>query len=804
MLRLRLKKRGEEDEDSARESRVAGGVKGKARNSASSEGASSYAEFVTPACHYNEETLLNKSGELVQIIGIKDYADNLGMESLRDSIRTAISNVKDPNIAFWLYTVRKKKKFEFSWRETKDFSDSLHSAHQSHICSRCTYANEVYIAVVTKHLREGPEGMLGALMFGNVRKKHKSFLATKVRQLSGITSAMAAELQCFSAKRLGVVRCDDGRWRSELLEFLGYIATLRSKERFLEARDSAHTIAAGCNLTVGFNTLRVSDGNSHRYGAILGVKECSGESLDAVDGCLQQECEFVIVEVMHFVPSAQVKNMYRRQAEMLEISGDEELADIAHIKEIMSADENSIGECCKRKVSCMVIADNVQSLKQDIKKMVSAFSALGAIVARIDLAMEDTFWANMPGGFCYVLGMRFSLVKTACTFAMTHHFPSGTLRGGRWKEAITLFFSDQNLPYFFGFHVEEKGHTMCLGPQDSHMTLLMNFIISESRRLGIKSIVFDYSGKSIIFATAINGKYHRIDDRPGKESKFFNPFNVQDTQTNREIAVGVVERMVSPFEPPSEDIRSAVREVVDKIFSIPARSRTPAKVCECIATLGAAAQPWSSGGEFAHLISNKTEIELDAEFLAINAGMLASKQACMGAVLYYLVRSLEKRFNGEPTILVMYEAWIMDVVFPDEKEFDAWMDRLTALNVVVVFASENSHAVFESKLVKYASKHVETRIFMPNVIISSQQHTRAFGLSKEEVDIMLQIPHHAGHFFIKQGSSSVVLTLKLQEKEARVLSANRTTIKLMYEAIKEKGENWLPEFHKKCDRQSTR
>lgn len=118
------------------------------------------------------------------------------------------------------------------------------------------------------------------------------------------------------------------------------------------------------------------------------------------------------------------------------------------------------------------------------------------------------------------------------------------------------------------------------------MTLIMNFIISESRRLRVKSVVFDYSGKSIIFATAINGQYNRIDDRQGKVTQFFNPFNVHDTPINREIAVGVVERMAGTLEPPSEAIKLAAREVVDKIFSIPMESRTPDKVRECIEMLG--------------------------------------------------------------------------------------------------------------------------------------------------------------------------------------------------------------------------
>ncbi|MGN7678951.1 MAG: VirB4 family type IV secretion system protein [Anaplasma sp.] len=802
ITRFRPKKDDDEEEEiSSSGADEVAGISTEDRSEKQQGQSPSYVEFLAPACHYDEHTLLNKGGGLVQIIKVASHAYGSSLESLRDSIRASISDVRDPRFSFWIYTVRRKGECELEWRKTNDFSDTLHQAHKASVSTKSVYENEVYIAVVAKHLREGLEGLPGALMFRSVKKKHKNFLVTRAERLSKATESIVEKLQRFSARKLGLIRCQDGRWRSELLEFLSYVVTLRDRECFLESRDSAYTIAEGCEFVMGFNSLKVSEGGSSKYGAILGIKEYIGDSLDAVDMCLQQECEFIIVEVLIFVESKEVKDAYRKQAELLEISGDTELAELGRLEEIMSADEASIGDCCKRKMSCTVISDSMQSLKRDIHRMVSSFSAVGAIVVRIDLAMEDYFWANIPGNFRYVLGVWCSMVKSACTFAMTHHFPSGTPKGGRWSEAITLFFSNRNLPYFFSFHSGKNGHTMCLGPQNSSMTALMNFILSESRRLNVRSVVFDYSGKSIIFAAAINGEYYRIDDKPGSVSKFFNPFNVQDTAQNREIATGVLQRMISPYGVPSQELMLAIQDVVDQIFAIPLESRTPDEVRRCIGTLGGHARAWQPGGKFAHLITDTTDLKFGAEFLSINAGVLVSKRDCIGAVLYYLLRSLENSFDGKPTILVMYEIWITDLVFLTEAELDNWVERLSQLNVVVVFAAENIKAMTTSKVVRYASKHIETRIFMPNVIIDSQQHIRMFGLSREEVDIMLQIPQHEGHFFVKQGGSSVVLVWQLPDKEIRVLSANRSTIKLMYEAIAEKGRDWMAAFHEKCERQ---
>ncbi|SCV66136.1 Type IV secretion system protein virB4 [Anaplasma phagocytophilum] len=761
---------------------------------------SSYAEYVTPACHYDDNTLLNKGGELVQIIEVVDSKCTDGMQSLRDGIRGCISSIKDPDVAFWVYTVREKKKFDLEWRSTGDFSDTLHDVYKSYIDEKYeTYDNKVYVAVVVKHLAEGLDGMVNALLFNRVMNKHKSYLAKRASYLTTVTEKIMGGLSDFSTKKLGLIDCGDGRWRSELLEFLSYLVTFRHRECYLETCDNAHTVSAGCDLHMGFNAFKVIDNEKVKYGAILGVKVHASESLDAVDACLQQECEFIIVEIIKFIEGKELKKLYARQAALLEISGDEDLAKLGHLPTIMQLEDSAYGDCCERQVNCVVIADGLQSLRSGINGMVSAFSTIGALAVRLDLAMEDSFWALMPGNFRYVIYMKAALMQKACTFVVLHSYLSFSAGNTKWPDSITVFFSSRGLPYFFNFQCTGKGHTVCLGPHDSSMTALSNFLLSEARRLQIRSVVFDYSGKSIIYANAIGGSYHRIDDRPEYVSATFNPFNVEDTAVNRDIAAGVLYRMARPTADTSDAVRQAVLGVVDEIFAIPLKERTKERIGECVKVLGGGVNSWFGNGRFAHLLTDSTNIQWHAEFLGINAAMLVSKTECLSVVLYYIVRSMENHLDGKPLILVMYEAWLLDFVFETESEFDNWVNGLSELNVVVVFASENIKAISSSRVIKYVSKHADTRIFMPNFMMGSKQHGRMFGLTQEEQDIMLQISQAEGHFFLKQGNASVVLSLKLPTRESRILTANRTSIRMMYDAIAEKGKDWIEAFHDKCD-----
>ncbi|MGN7618770.1 MAG: hypothetical protein ACTJLM_02105 [Ehrlichia sp.] len=135
-------------------------------------------DFVPGACHYDENTILNKNGELVQIIKIEDYVftSHIKNNDLRAAVRKSIiSSVKTPEVSFWIYTIRKPHKFSLAQKSTHDVSDVLSSAHAKNIDQHVTYVNELYIAVVTNHLPESMKGILGALSFSYIKNKHKNF-----------------------------------------------------------------------------------------------------------------------------------------------------------------------------------------------------------------------------------------------------------------------------------------------------------------------------------------------------------------------------------------------------------------------------------------------------------------------------------------------------------------------------------------------------------------------------------------------------------------------------------------------------
>ena len=760
-------------------------------------------DFVPGACHYDENTILNKNGELVQIIKIEDYVLTSHVESndLRTAVRNSIINsIKVPEVSFWIYTVRKPHKFDLIQKNTHDVSDVLNDAHVQNISDRVTYINELYIAVVTHHLPESMRGILGALSFSYVKTKHKDFLRNKVVKLNSITSNILGSLKGFEVKKLGLVVNDGGKIRSELIEFFYYLTMMHQKECLLDMNDIS-SICSNSDITMGFNTFKVSSEGVQKFGAILAIKDYQDSPLEAVDDCLQQDYEFMIVEVIKFTKGKNVLKFFQKQAKFLEFSSDDELKRISNVDEFISTDISSCLNFCERKIDFVIIADTLPQLHSNVDKIVSSLSSLGIVCVRCDLTMEDDFWSHLPGNFPHVLNVRYTLIQYSCAFALLHHFPSGTLQGNKWGYAVTMFFSTKGRPYFFSFHVGDKGHTLMVGSPQSSVTSLLNFLLSESRKLNTRIVLLDYTGKSIIFVKAINGKYYRADHRSDYQELSFNFFQVEDSTINRKIVTGILQRMLNMKQIP-EDINNAIDEIVNHLFALPIESRTIDSIADRIGMLGKNASQWVDDGEFAHLLKEGANVDWHAKVLGLNVGVLFSKPQCASVLIYYFLYALINYLDGSPTVLVIDEAWILDYVFTNDKELDDWIEEMNKLNVVVVFAGENIPAIVSSNVICRFNKYVETQIFMPNSVSTSKLYMKAFNLSKSECNTMFQMPSQEGYFFVKQNNASIVLSFNLPDiPETNVLSANKETIRYMYESINSHGddiEEWLPVFYKKC------
>ncbi|APR98272.1 VirB4 family type IV secretion/conjugal transfer ATPase [Wolbachia endosymbiont of Folsomia candida] len=755
-------------------------------------------DFIPYACHYNEETILTKQGELLKIIKLEDYSSADNYSDLRTEIRKSISkNINSLYFTVWIHTIRKRNKLSLQWNNTGDFSDKLHSTWFNKLTdSKLKYINELYVVIL---LSDFGESINNSLFFKNIKNKHKLSLEKRHHDLKEVTDLIQSDLEPFGAKKLGL-RFHEGKIYSEMIEFLHYIVTLTHKDYPIDEKDLSQYVR-NFKIAFGFNAFQTIFEDQQKFGSIFSIKEYREVTLGNIDRCLQLNSELVITEIMIFTSNNKAVKEFKKQINMLEISESNTLLQNSGMTEIMELEKTSGIDFCQQKIIFTIFADNRAMLAENVSDFSSIMALIGLMMFRTDLHMETHFWAQLPGNFTFITQPKNILIKYACSFAMLHDVTSGTLKGGRWKEAVTVFFSKVGNPYFFNFHGKKRnGHTTILGAPNSGRTSLINFLLSEARKFNPRIVILDNTGKSIIFTKAVSGKYYIIDPKYKDKSLKFNPLNIEDNPTSRNMLFELIKRMVADT---SIEIEEKIKKIVDSIFTIPRESRSISQISEVLLLLGGNINKWCGDGEFAYLFQDGDESDVDwmTKIISLNTANLTKQKECMSVILYYFLYSFESKCDGSPAILVLDEAWEISNIFSTEKEFDDWMQRMTELNVAVILSTENLNLAFASRFTQYLDKHIDTRILMPN-INANRLYMKAFSLSKEELNIILQTPTQEGLFLIKQYKGLVTLNLDLKDmQEIHVLSANKETIKYMYEAIKEKGEEvngWLPVFYEKC------
>ena len=114
-------------------------------------------------------------------------------------------------------------------------------------------------------------------------------------------------------------------------------------------------------------------------------------------------------------------------------------------------------------------------------------------------------------------------------------------------------------------------------------------------------------------------------------------------------------------------------------------------------------------------------------------------KAALAPVLTYIFRTLEKRFDGRPTLLVLDEAWL----FLDQGSFAAkireWLKTLRKFNVAVVFATQSLADIARSSIAPALIESCPTRVFLPNPDAQTPQIAElysAFGLNAQQIRII--------------------------------------------------------------------
>jgi type IV secretion system protein VirB4 len=769
-------------------------------------------DFIPYACHFDDHTIITKSGDLLQIIKIDGLAFETADEDFlcfRKNLRnTLFRSIAKHRTGLYVHTVRRKQSVYPEGRFHPGFSDRLNSAWKEKHSRLKLFVNDFYLTIIQR-----PQGSaLGGIrnwIHSLSKKKFQSLqsdhLQAAHKELTAISQRFLSNLKDYRPRLLGIIENEQGTF-SEPAEFFSLLINLESR-RIKAPEMGLDRYLPQKRLLFGKDALEARGALGSKVGAILSIKEYPDASrVGMLDSFLEIPTEFILTQSFLFTDrQAALGKIQTQQRKMIQT---EDLA-VSQIEQIDEAlDDASSGRIGfgMHHLTALVCAEDLKQLDKALSEVEATFLNLGIVAVREDLNLEPCFWAQLPGNFSLIA--RDAMISTAnfAGFASLHNYPCGRLRNNHWGPAVTVLETASGTPYFFNFHRQDVGHTTIIGPTGTGKSVLLNFLLAQSLKFRPKIFFFDKDRGAEIFIRALGGVHSTLGlSRPSG----FNPLKLHDSPANRAFLSEWLQILLTSHgETLNAEHAAKIRDVVDGTFKLDFENRILGNVAPFLGiggpgSLSGRLALWYGQGLRANLFGNREDqLKFDQNLFCFEMADILEDQLGLPAVLAYLFHRINLELNGQPTIIVLEEGWkLLDNPFFAPRIKD-WLQTIRKRNGFVIFLTPNIESTVRSGIGDTLVQQSATSIFLPNHKATHEGYCGAFKLSEKEYELVRTLDPQDRCFLIKHGQDSVLAKLDLSGMEdlIPILSGTTKNVSLLDQLIQEHGEEpdfWLPIFQER-------
>jgi type IV secretion system protein VirB4 len=766
-------------------------------------------DFIPFVCHYDENTILTKNGELLQVIRITGFNhESVSSEliNLRETIRESITqHIKSNNFALWLHTIRRKQNITPEGHFPDFFSAQLNEIWEEENNWKHQYVNELYLTILIKGYNTSIvnfNSLLRSFSVTGTKNLHIKELQKAHHKLSTTCGEVLKDLNEYGAELLGYTEINDGL-HSEHMSFFGKIVSLCETDYPLAINDIASDLAHS-KLAFGNTSLEVVCNEKKHFASMFSIKEYSEISVGVLDNFLQIPQEYIITQSIDFIDRNKALMEFDYQHYILDVSGDEQLKHLSGLESVIESDTGSPTDYGEQQITIMLINKTARGLQKDIETALERLYELGLVTVREDIFSEHCFWSQLPGNFAFLRRQKPINTKRIAGFASLHNFPAGNRRGNYWGNAVSIFRTVLGTPYFFSFHDGDKGHTLIVGPYGSGKTVLLNFLVSQSRKFHNKLYYFGHNRAENIFINAIGGNYLSMTKNNADPYTLkLNPLHLEDSEDSKKFISEWLKYLVISGEKNIDEAElKLIPEIVEKIISAGIKKLSDAAPLfnqEETKNIYQKLLPWHSSGKYAFIFDNDEENDWSNNLVnAFNLTPILPYQHILIPIITYLLYKIETTLDGKPTMIVLDEAWNLIDNYALGPQINKWLGRMRKKNCIVIFATESVLDAAQSSITKNINDNIATRIFLPDPNPTEYYQT-VFGLGDEEFELLAAMSSEDRHFLLKHGEDSVIASLDLSniEEVTTVLSSRPSTLMVMEEVMKEFGhdpQEWLSNF----------
>lgn len=788
--------------------------------------------------HVTEQIVKTPSGYVmafkVEGIGFEN-ADDDQLNNWHERLNVFYRNIAKPNISIWHTVVRHRENTYPDGQFEPGFAGDLNEKYRQRIAQETLMVNDLYIALVYRpqpsQVGKTALRFLNSVSKDTLRQEQEEALdeCQKLQQ-----HAMTA-LSRYDLEPLGVYRRGE-HYYSSLLEYFGLLIN-GEWQRMALPRSPLYDVLTTSRLLFGAEAMEYRTATQTRLAAFLGIKEYPTPSIVGMFNPLMTvPFSFVMTQSFTFISKTTAQSLLGHQYNRMVNAGDLAISQAEDLKAALdqvSGNEFVMGDHhfslqvqsdCVDGSSAAGSTAQIKALNNHIALAKTILGETGMTVAREDLAIEAAFWAQLPGNFA--LRPRLSPITSRNFSAMApyHNYPVGRAKGNHWGDAMTVLVSNAKSNYYFSLHASDPtdpsggnkkdvGHTAIYGQVGSGKTVLMGFLVSMNRKLGVTQIIFDKDYGLEILVRALGGRYFTIQNR---KKTGLNPLQLEPTDSNVEFMMQWLQRLVyradQPLTEQQQKALSRALHAVVRSTEIPRNQRRLSRLIEFLDDgnepegIEARLSKWCEvrGGDYAWVFDNERDSVVDVlqqnPTIGFDVTEFIDNAVTCAPITMYLFHLTKELMDGRRLICWMDEFWKL----LGDPAFQAFakdgLKTARKKNGAFVFATQSIGDGLASPIARDMVEQTATQIFFPNGEARPEDYIDALGLSEREfLLIKQQIEPGTGQFLVKQGNSSVVCELDLKgfDFELDVISGRTQNVEAVRNIIAQVGDNpaaWLPIF----------
>ncbi|NQY75520.1 MAG: VirB4 family type IV secretion/conjugal transfer ATPase [Candidatus Margulisbacteria bacterium] len=300
--------------------------------------------------------------------------------------------------------------------------------------------------------------------------------------------------------------------------------------------------------------------------------------------------------------------------------------------------------------------------------------------------------------------------------------------------------TEGSTPFRLNLHVDDVGHTLIFGPTGSGKSTLLAFMAAQFRRYKGASIFAFDKGNSLLPLTLASGGTHYDIAGEGHEYHFCPLGNIKTKQDQS----WAEEWITTLLELQGLQITPKIRHEIHRAMNIlkKSQSNTLSDFVTNIQdfSIREALDHYTIKGSMGNLLDSESDDLKTSHFQTFEMEELMNLgDKNLIPVLLYLFHEVERRLTGQPSLLILDEAWIMlgHPVFKDK--IREWLKVLRKSNCAVILATQSLSDAVGSGIIDVLNESCPTKIYLPNSK-AQEKGSREFydnlGLNDRQIDII--------------------------------------------------------------------